>query len=280
MPYPLAWVLQVLRHLLRLAVYKPAAWRRPLALTYLRLRVLSLFIRGAKENPPRCVRLLSGRLWFYRYESAALLLEEVFIRQQYDAPLEGERPRIVDCGANIGFTVLFFKARHPHARILAFEPNPTAFALLEKNVEGNGLTDVQLVNQGVAADEGTMHVFDDADEPGSMIARVLHEPSGRGPAVEMTRLSSWLDEPVDLLKLDIEDAEFEVLEELRAADKLRLVRQMIIEYHHHRTAGDDRFASSLSRLESDGYGYELLVQSPLPFERDRFQSVHVYAYRR
>ena len=45
-----------------------------------------------------------------------------------DAPLT-----IVDAGANIGMTALYFASRYPQARIFAIEPNPDNFALLKRN---------------------------------------------------------------------------------------------------------------------------------------------------
>src|SRR6476660_7477663 len=48
----------------------------------------------------------------------------------------------VDCGANIGMAVLFFKALHPAAEVLAFEADPLTFAHLTRTIESNQLTSV------------------------------------------------------------------------------------------------------------------------------------------
>ena len=42
---------------------------------------------------------------------------------------------IIDGGANIGITSLYFAARYPHAKIYSVEPLPQNFALLEANVK-------------------------------------------------------------------------------------------------------------------------------------------------
>jgi FkbM family methyltransferase len=47
---------------------------------------------------------------------------------------EGKTPIIVDCGANIGLASVWYHARYPGAHILAVEPEPENFLLLEKNL--------------------------------------------------------------------------------------------------------------------------------------------------
>ena len=48
--------------------------------------------------------------------------------------LQNHLHKFIDCGANIGISILFFKKQYPDCTIMAFEPNPHAFPLLEKNV--------------------------------------------------------------------------------------------------------------------------------------------------
>lgn len=48
--------------------------------------------------------------------------------------------------------------------------------------------------------------------------------------VPCMRLRDYLHEPVDFLKMNIEGAEYEVLAD--SEDRLRQIREMVIEYHH------------------------------------------------
>ena len=48
--------------------------------------------------------------------------------------VDGADPLIIDCGANIGISVLEWKSRWPMARVICFEPDPDAFRLLEMNI--------------------------------------------------------------------------------------------------------------------------------------------------
>jgi FkbM family methyltransferase len=48
----------------------------------------------------------------------------------------GKRPLIVDAGANIGLTSIYFAAQCPDALIVAIEPEPSNFSVLYENVRG------------------------------------------------------------------------------------------------------------------------------------------------
>jgi len=55
---------------------------------------------------------------------------------------------------------------------------------------------------------------------------------------------------------------------------------MAIEYHHHIVKDEDMLSVLLSTLEHAGFGYQLGGALPRPFERNQFQDVLIYAYRK
>ena len=63
-------------------------------------------------------------------------------------------PLIIDCGANIGVSVLEWKTRWPMSRIICFEPDPDAFRLLSLNMERNDIPGVQCIHAAVADFDG------------------------------------------------------------------------------------------------------------------------------
>ena len=86
-------------------------------------------------------------------------------------------------------------------------------------------------------------------------------------------LSDYLDEPVDLLKMNIEGAEWDVLR--AAAPKLHNVRQMVIEYHGFPECGQ-KLHDILALLDECGFrylihhfDYETNVRSRPPFRIDQ-----------
>ena len=152
----------------------------------------------------------------------ALAIKQCFTQAQYDMPTgahgalvenlyqeivaSGRQPLIVDCGANIGCSVLWFHARYPKAHIVALEPAPDNFELLSANCTG---LDVDLRQVGVAAADGRSRLTDTGG--GGMAYRT--EVNGHGPEIEMLSLRSVLaSKPAEryarfLLKIDIEGAE-------------------------------------------------------------------------
>lgn len=138
-------------------------------------------------------------------------------------------PRIVDCGANVGLGVLWWKRRFPGARITAFEPDPAIFAALRENCRRRGLDDVELVQKAVWREAGPLEFLREGADAGRAGA-VAAGPAGWGRiTVEAVRLRDLLVEPIDLLKVDIEGAEVDVL--LDCADRLGQVERLFVEYH-------------------------------------------------
>jgi len=149
-------------------------------------------------------------------------IQQCFDQRQYDMPdrehgvqierfyqqivAAGKQPLIVDCGANIGASVLWFSARYPHAHILAVEPAPDNFALLQRNCTG---LDVDLRMAGIGATDGSSHLADTGW--GTMSYRTIE--SEQGPKVAMLTVATLLaSKPGSqyvpfLLKIDIEGGE-------------------------------------------------------------------------
>ena len=71
-------------------------------------------------------------------EEAEFLYQEIFVRRTYmqcgvSLPRTG-RPTVVDVGANIGLFSLFCHRTNPRCRLVAVEPAPAAFEVLERNL--------------------------------------------------------------------------------------------------------------------------------------------------
>jgi len=218
---------------------------------------------------------------FVGRSSFAFQQREIFEERQYLFETDNAAPFVVDCGANIGMSILYFKDIYPEARILAFEPDPAAFACLRENVTGNALSNIQLENAALASMEGETDFFYDRADPASLRMSIVRERMPRDKkTVRAVRLSRFLDEEVDFLKLDVEGAELDVIRELADTGKLRLVRQMLVEYHHHIVRTHDGLSKFLALLEEDGFGYQIEGHIDRPLPRERAQDLRIYGYRK
>ncbi len=184
------------------------------------------------------------------------LKREIFNHQIYYFETDEPKPIIIDGGAHVGLATLYFKWLYPQSQIIAFEPNPQLFQLLEKNVGQNDLQDVTLVNKALGKHEDQAKFYIDETNwqwysTGSMYKGAwTGEQKTKEITVLTTRLDSYLkDLPrVDLLKLDIEGKEMQVILSLK--DQLSKVRNLIFEFHPTR---DQRLSELLSFLQKRGY---------------------------
>ncbi len=206
---------------------------------------------------------------------------EIFVDLCYVPTTTSRTPLIIDGGSNIGLSVLFFKRLYPEATILAFEPDRDAFTCLSANVGANDIQGISLYERALSDQDGETEFFFDPDQPGSRKHSIVAE---RVPVasrrVQAAKLSTFIEQEIDFLKLDIEGAETQVLSELRTEDKLRQVREMAIEYHHHIVETDDSLSEMLALLEDAGFGYELSARSERPLSPGRTQDLLIYAYRK
>jgi FkbM family methyltransferase len=56
---------------------------------------------------------------------------------------------IVDVGANIGSTTLFFATKNGEARIFSFEPHPATYQKAKTNIRLNAIDKIHLINRGL-----------------------------------------------------------------------------------------------------------------------------------
>jgi FkbM family methyltransferase len=245
----------------------------------LRLRFQTFLRDRFGVEPKSPVRVSGYEIHFIRHRTLQFLLEEVWAAHEYYFEADCDRPLILDCGANIGAAVLYFKRLYPKARIIAFEPFGAAFEALAANVKANHLDDVTIYHALLAEKHGNGELFFNPDHLGSLSMSTRPDRiKGASQTVKAVPLSEYIDEPVDLLKMDIEGAELDVLRELAERGKLSFVKQMIIEYHHHILPDEDRLSQLLAILERHGFGYRIKGHYPTQWMRGQFQDLLVHAY--
>ena len=167
------------------------------------------------------------------HSHALFLLHEIFVNAEYEFQARHDQPQIIDCGANIGMSVLFFKALYPQASIIAFEPDPASFARLTQTIETNGLKSVIVEHAAVTETPGSATLFRNRSDVGSIVASLNQAWGGKdAEAVRSVRLSDRIVAVVDFLKIDVEGAEYGIVRDLAATGKIGWIREIAIEYHH------------------------------------------------
>ncbi len=163
----------------------------------------------------------------------------------------------IDIGANVGAVSLFLaKMVGDGGRVLCFEPGPSYFQRLQKNIELNPQIQdrIEVFNLGLADKRGTLHWAEDPDFPGNAFMF-----GDEGTVLDVVRLDNLLAcklESLNFIKIDVEGMEFEVLkgaQEIIAKFKPKIFFETSMEFEQYRNAPIRKQASEWLK----GLGYTL-----------------------
>jgi FkbM family methyltransferase len=155
----------------------------------------------------------------------------------------GPRDIAIDCGANVGkYTQMMARTG---ARIFSFEPNPHAFAVLAKRFGGHA--NVTCLNKAVGAEGGRRNLYLDKRtnlDPvryatASTVLSFSKNVETANPvdveSVNFVEFVQSLGGKVALVKMDVEGAEIEILEDLLRKDPAACrIDNMFVEMHDHK----------------------------------------------
>ena len=236
------------------------------------------------------------------------IYHEIFVLQAYlrHGITVRDGDCIVDAGANIGLFTVFVSRLARHLKIVAFEPNPAAFACLDANSKAWG-TAVTCLPVGLSRENKSAEMtffeglsllsgfYADADTEREVVRNyVLNQHAGpletdrmsadigeliddrlRATTVgaELTTLSSVIAEQgldrIDLLKINVEKSELDVLLGLASADWPK-IRQLVIEVDRRETL------QPITDLLAQ-HGFDVLVEQDALLKRTEL--CYVYAIR-
>jgi len=184
---------------------------------------------------------------------------EVWGEDCYYTEFATDKPVIIDAGAHIGVTTLYYKRLYPEARIVALEPQPETVIILNKNIWENQLEGVEVEQIALSNKEGEETFYFDRTKDkwystaGFTKGAWNEEQESEQIMVKTRRLSEYLEKyQPDLVKLDIEGAEGKVLRE--AQDKLRLCPHYLVEFH---PVEGNSLEKIVNRFEERGYKVEV-----------------------
>jgi FkbM family methyltransferase len=154
---------------------------------------------------------------------------QVFAELQYDMLyyLPFQPKTIIDCGSNVGYSILYFAEQFKGANIVGVEPDPRNFEVLKKNTVG--YTNVKLHNSGIWH-KLTRLAIKKTDEWSASV-EVVESPTGSIHAVSIPHImqeNGW--DEVDIIKLDVEGTE-KMLFENNPHEWLSRTKCLIIELH-------------------------------------------------
>jgi FkbM family methyltransferase len=217
-----------------------------------RLKIVPLFL-GRAWQQPLTIRLRQSGLQFHvRTAMDVWVIKETCLDHDYE---NGARLQdgwtIIDIGAGLGDFTAYAAQRSPHGRVLAYEPFPESFALLQQNVSLNKLSNVVASPSAIANMPGSLALNVGIGEA------VQHSTARTGAntiEVQAITLQQVFDEHgldhCDFLKMDIEGGEYAILRSVEA-DVLKRVQRIALEYHDNTPAG--KHDELIRLLQNNGF---------------------------
>ena len=244
---------------------------------YMRLLVGNRFFRPRSEGK---FNLGAFTVTYPNRGSLYAMFAEVFLDQNYFIEETNAPLTIVDGGTNIGLASVYFKMKAPNAKIISFEPNTHTFAILKKNMQRNNVT-AELHNAalGNSTEEVTFYTdVNDIESQGSSVTKHLESKKRtlEEMKTQMVKLSDYITDEIDILKLDIEGAEGLVFEDLCETGKLQKIKKIFLEYHYDGVNTTYPLGKILTMLEEKSFSYALV--SPFNFPVTKQPNV-IYSYK-
>jgi FkbM family methyltransferase len=164
---------------------------------------------------------------------------------------------VVDLGAYVGYyTLVAGKVVGEKGKVYAFEPGPEAFALLQKNVRANGLSNVVLEQKAVSNKAGSIKLFvSEKHSADNTIYKSAHDPGRATVDIEAVSLDDYFrdrDPRVDFVKIDVQGAEGLILDGMHEVVKKNPNVRMAVEFTPEamKQAGSDPYAGARWLKES------------------------------
>ena len=193
------------------------------------------------HTPPFAVVNISGTPIPFTYRkktSDEILIQSIFQHQEYYLPIQNFQPKLIlDCGANIGCSAVYFANVYKNAQIYAVEPEDANFRLLQYNTFL--YENIHPIHSALW-DKTTLVRIEDKGlgEWGYMTEETTENDSEALKTITISQIlaESGFNE-IDLLKVDIEGAEKEVFGAPDVDDWLSKVKVIAIELHDRMKRG-------------------------------------------
>ncbi|MGA0560257.1 FkbM family methyltransferase [Larkinella sp. VNQ87] len=181
---------------------------------------------------------------------------QVMLSKEYEISLDFVPKVIIDCGANVGLSSLFFISKYPNCKIIAIEPEDSNFAILKENLKSypNAIPEKcgiwNRVTNLVVSDEYNLGKW------GFTVKEATEEMASTVSAITLADVMNRYNiEQIDILKIDIEGSETALFSS-NYEYWLSRTRVLIIELHDWLKRGSSR--SVLKAITR--YDFSVIIQ--------------------
>lgn len=188
-------------------------------------------------------------IWLRKHTSDIRIFEQVFLAKEYNFELYNLAPQlIIDAGANVGYSSIYFAKKYPMARIIAIEPDSTNYAMLLRNVEP--YLNITPVKAALWSKKCNLEIRNPKAAKWAIQVKEAGEDDSQNKILAITindifTLAACTQ--IDILKLDIEGAEKELFEK-NCEDWLSNVKVIVIELHSWIEGNEECFNNAIKRF--------------------------------
>lgn len=218
---------------------------------------LLVFLYGSKI---RMLRLIYRFIFLFKVPNLRIrpsttdiqVFHDIFIKKELDSPININPKLIIDCGAYVGFSSIFFNLKYPQANIVAIEPEPGNYKALLNNCLN--FKNIKPINAAVWNKEATLQINSGQGEWSFEMSESISSNGNVSKGITINQIlnESGIDK-IDVLKIDIEGAEVQLFDE-NCHSWLSKVKVIYIELHDRKIPGcSDNFYKAISHYKWDKF---------------------------
>ena len=169
---------------------------------------------------------------------------------------------VVDLGANIGYyTLLAARLVGREGKVYAFEPEPTNYSLLLKNIALNGYENIVAVQKAVSDTTGKVKLFVDEKDTG---AHSIYQPEEEKAFVEVEAVTlddlfKGKEQRINVIKMDVEGAEMAALSGMDNLIRENKNLKMFVEFYLAGIKNAGNSPHEFARRLLEDYNFSILA---------------------
>ncbi|MCT7528309.1 FkbM family methyltransferase [Aliarcobacter cryaerophilus] len=182
-------------------------------------------------------------IWQYR---------DIYLDEAFFFTSKNKKPIIIDIGANIGLVSISLAKMYPEAEIISIEADPKIYKYLSTNLKKNNIKNVNAINAAAWIKEAHLNF----QSSGADAGHVIDNKNNLSIEIKSIDTLKYLNpyECIDLLKIDIEGAEFKVFPHIKKI--LYKVQNIILEVHTEKNKKQN-ISAILRILEENNFQYTI-----------------------
>jgi FkbM family methyltransferase len=243
--------------------------------------VVIALIYGIKKHVPTSkISINNFKINILHNKSFVWQYYEIYFKKYYNFLSSNKYPIIIDCGANLGLSILNFKEQYPNSKVYAFEADKDVFKVLSNNINSNLIEGITLVNKAVWHKNEIISFLPDGVDGG----KVEQHSTNNSMHIEAIDFKEFLDQfdKIDFLKIDIEGAETDVIPHIESC--FDRIDKVFVEFHSFKNS-QQKIESVIGILSKH---YRLYIDNPsfrnepfFPSKKDNLMDLqlNIFAYK-